>query len=130
VLKTLIEETRQELDSLMPKDFVTRYSLERLKHFPRYLEALRLRIERGAYNPAKDRSKADQVSPFIQALKNLRSKIPSDSPSEQKAAIEEFRWMVEEFKVSLFAPEIKTAHSISVKRLLVKLKELQASISD
>jgi ATP-dependent helicase HrpA len=114
----------------MPRDFLTRYSLERLEQIPRYMEALRLRIERGAYNPTKDKSKADQVSPFIQALKNLRNKTPADSPSEQKAAVEEFRWMVEEFKVSLFAPEIKTAHPISAKRLLAKLKELQTSISD
>jgi ATP-dependent helicase HrpA len=129
-LKTLVEDTRQDLDDLVPRDFLTRYSLERLEQISRYLEALRLRIERGAYNPAKDRSKADQVAPFIQALKNLRSKTPADSPSEQKAAVEEFRWMVEEFKVSLFAPEIKTAHPISAKRLLAKLKELQAAISD
>jgi ATP-dependent helicase HrpA len=128
--KAFVEDIKHELDNLMPKDFLTRYSLERLEQIPRYLEALRLRIERGAYNPAKDRSKADQVWPFVQALKNLRGKIPSDSPSEQKAAVEEFRWMVEEFKVSLFAPEVKTAHPISAKRLLAKLKELQVSIFD
>jgi len=128
-VKSLIDEARQELDDLMPRDFLTRYSLERLKHIPRYLEALRLRIERGAYNPAKDRSKAEQVSPFIQSLKILRDRLPADSSLEQKTAVEEFRWMVEEFKVSLFAPEIKTAHPISAKRLLVKLKALQVSNS-
>ncbi len=129
-VKSLIDEAKQELDDLMPRDFLTRYSLERFKHIPRYLEALRLRVERGAYNPSKDRSKAEQVSPFIKALKTLRNKLPADSSMEKKAAVEEFRWMVEEFKVSLFAPEIKTAHPISAKRLLVKLKALQVSNSD
>lgn len=129
-LQTLVGEAKQDLDDLMPRDFLARYSLERLKHIPRYLEALRLRIERGAYNPAKDRSKVDQVSPFVKALQSLSDKIPADLSLETSAAIEQFRWMVEEFKVSLFAPELKTAYPVSTKRLLVKLKELQASISD
>jgi ATP-dependent helicase HrpA len=129
-VKSLIDEARQELDDLMPRDFLTRYPLERLKHIPRYLEALRLRIERGAYNPAKDRSKAEQVSPFVKALQSLKDKIPADSSLEKRSEVEEFHWMVEEFKVSLFAPEVKTAYPISAKRLLVKLKKLQASISD
>ncbi|MDH4220377.1 MAG: DUF3418 domain-containing protein, partial [Candidatus Aminicenantes bacterium] len=128
-VKSIIEEARQELDDLMPGDFLTRYSLERLKHIPRYMEALRLRVERGAYNPAKDRSKVEQVSPFVQALKTLRDKLPAGPSLERRDAVEEFRWMVEEFKVSLFAPEIKTAHPISAKRLLVKLKALQVSNS-
>jgi ATP-dependent helicase HrpA len=129
-LQSLIQDAKQALDDLMPRDFLTRYSLERLDQIPRYLEALRLRIERGEYNPAKDKSKADRVSPFVKALQTLENKIPAESSLEKRAAVEEFHWMVEEFKVSLFAPEVKTAHPISAKRLLTKLKELQSSISD
>jgi len=124
-VKNLIHEARQALDDLVPRDFLEIYSLERLRSIPRYLEALRLRVERGMYNPAKDRSKAEQASQFVRAFKKLQEETAASSSSERKAAVEEFRWMLEELKVSLFAPELKTAHPISFKRLLLKLKTLQ-----
>jgi ATP-dependent helicase HrpA len=123
-VKTLIEEARQDLDVLVPKDFLTKYSLDRLKHIPRYLEALCLRVERARINLLKDKAKAEQVFRFIQALKDLGEEVTADTSFEKKTEIEEFRWMVEEFKVSLFAPEIKTAHPVSAKRLLLKLKKI------
>ncbi|MBN1224792.1 MAG: DUF3418 domain-containing protein, partial [Candidatus Aminicenantes bacterium] len=128
-VKRLIGEAKYELDDLVPKDFPERYALERLKHMPRYLEALSLRIERGAYNPVKDSAKARQVAPFVKALDALQGDTADGSDSrisiERRIAVDEFRWMIEEFKVSLFAPELKTAYPISPKRLLAKLKELK-----
>lgn len=123
-IKSLIEEVRQDLGNLVPKDFLTEYSLDRLKHIPRYLEAFRLRVERARHNPAKDRAKAEQASRFIQALKNLDEEVAAGTSFEKKDEVEEYRWMVEEFKVSLFAPEIKTSHPVSAKRLLIKLKKI------
>jgi ATP-dependent helicase HrpA len=125
-IKSLIEETKKDLENLVPKDFLTQYSLERLKHIPRYLEALRLRVERARHDPAKDRAKAGQISRFIQALENLDKEVHANTSLEKRAEIEEYRWMVEEFKVSLYAPELKTAHPISAKRLLIKLKAIQS----
>ena len=46
---------------------------------------------------------------FVQALDRLASALEPAAPPEMRRAVEEFRWMVEEFKVSLFAPELKTA---------------------
>ena len=126
-IKSLIEETKQDLENLVPKDLLSIYSLERLKHIPRYLEALLLRVERGRHDPAKDRAKAEQASRFIKALKNLGEEVTADTSSEKKTEIEKYRWMVEEFKVSIFAPELKTAHPISAKRLLNKLNAIQKS---
>ena len=47
---------------------------------------------------------------------------------QKKKAIEELKWMIEEYKVSLFAQEIKTAFPISVKRLEKKLQEIERMI--
>jgi len=124
-IKSLIGEIRQDLDSLVPKDFLMHYSLERLKNIPRYLEAMRLRVERAKHDPAKDQAKAEQALRFVQTLKSLGEDTAADDSLEKKAGIEEYRWMVEEFKVSLFAPELKTAYPISAKRLLKKLKAIQ-----
>ena len=124
-IKNLIAETKQDLESLVPHNFIKRYSLERFKHIPRYLEALRLRVERARHDPAKDRAKAEQASRFIQALESIDEEAVDDTSLVKKTEIEEFRWMVEEFKVSLFAPELKTAYPISAKRLAIKLKAIQ-----
>jgi ATP-dependent helicase HrpA len=95
-----------------------------------------MRLARGKVDYEKDRKKAEQVRPFIDALKRIehddfaekgrsRQKAPEASP-ERRKLIDEYRWMVEEFKVSLFAPELKTAFPISPKRLAVKIREIEA----
>ncbi len=66
-------------------------------------------------NPAKDRERARQLAPYLDALKELQAQ-PAKSPAAQHQ-IEAFRWMVEEFKVSLFAQEVGTAVPVSPKRL-------------
>jgi ATP-dependent helicase HrpA len=85
----------------------------------------RVRVERSRYDPAKDRAKAEQVIPFTRALQSIKKESDREPSQERKAEIDEFQWMVEEFKVSMFAPELKTAFPISAKRLLAKLKILQ-----
>jgi len=128
-VKKLIEEVKHGLVDLLPKNFLGKYTRERFEHIPRYLDALRLRLERGAYDLVKDSSKAEQAAPFVKALKTLEEGAAESASFllsiEKRAAVDEFRWMVEEFKVSLFAPELKTAFSISAKRLLIKLKEIK-----
>ena len=95
-----------------------------------------MRLARGKVDYEKDRKKAEQVRPFVDALKRIehedlaekgrsRQKAPAASP-ERRKLIDEYRWMVEEFKVSLFAPELKTAFPISPKRLAVKIREIEA----
>jgi ATP-dependent helicase HrpA len=124
-IKGLIAETKRDLEMLAPRDFLKRYSLARLRHVPRYLEAMRLRLERARHDPVKDKTKSEQTSRFVQALENLLIGITEETSMEKKKEIEVFRWMLEEFKVSLFAPELKTAYPISPKRLAIKLKAIR-----
>jgi ATP-dependent helicase HrpA len=124
-LTALSVEAKEDLEGIVPGNFLEVYSLDRLIQLPRHLDALQVRLERGRVDPGKDRKKTEQVRPFAEALLHLREDISPEASRKKKAAIEEFRWMVEEFKVSLFAPEIKTAFPISPKRLAVKLKEIE-----
>jgi ATP-dependent helicase HrpA len=105
----------EELASLVPARFLERIAYDRLVHLPRYLKALLIRVERAALNPVKDRERVRQLVPYQDALKKLRAQ-PTTSPEAQRQ-IEAFRWMVEEFKVSLFAQEVGTAVPVSPKRL-------------
>ncbi len=104
-----------ELEILLPKHFLRVIPFERLQHMPRYLKAVLIRAERAVLNPAKDQDRARQLGPHQEALRKLSVAEP---PSREFTKhIEEFRWMIEEFKVSLFAQELGTACPVSSKRL-------------
>lgn len=105
----------KELDELLPRRFLSIIPHGRLRELPRYLRALQTRVERAQMNPAKDRERARVVAPYVEALRRLRG-APSRDPLEQERA-GEFRWWVEEFKVSVFAQELGTAFPVSAKRL-------------
>ena len=104
----------EDLDALLPPRFLATTSFAQLAHLPRYLKALLIRIERAALNPVKDQERARQLAPYLEALKNFAATLP---PPSTRPQLEEFRWMVEEFKVSLFAQELGTAFSVSARRL-------------
>lgn len=116
---------RRELDSLVPDHFLLSYPSERLVHLPRYIRALYVRAERGSNDPDKDRSKMAEAEKAIKALEDASTGLPPGVSRQKKEALDEFRWMVEEFKVSLFAQELKTPFPVSLKRLEEKRKEIQ-----
>jgi ATP-dependent helicase HrpA len=115
---------RAELERLVPADFPVRVGIDRLSHLARYVEALGLRAERAKNDPEKDKHKAAQAEVYVQALAKVRKELDPDASPEKRQAVEDFRWMVEEFKVSLFAPELKTAVPVSPQRLTRRLKEI------
>ncbi len=125
-LAAILTEIRDGVERLVPQDFLAVYPIARLGALARYLEACRLRADRAQHGLDKDRKKADQAAVFVRALDRRQSGLgPAPAPEIRQAA-EEFRWMVEEFKVALFAPELKTAFPVSPKRLAEKLKEIES----
>jgi ATP-dependent helicase HrpA len=112
---------RQDLDLLLPKSFLRSIPFSQLQHIPRYLKAMQMRAERSALNPAKDAERARLVASYAEAMKTLAAK-PMRTSREQKWRME-FRWLVEEFKVSCFAQELGTACPISARRLDDFLKQ-------
>jgi ATP-dependent helicase HrpA len=119
-------EIRLDLDRLVPKNFLEIYRLDRLIHLPRYIEAMELRATRAKNDPKKDRTKAAQVESFSTALLKMEQSVFPKASPEKKQAFEEFRWMIEEFKVSLFAPELRTAYPVSAQRLIKEYKLLSS----
>jgi len=112
----------KELAALLPANFLQVIPFEQLAHVPRYLKAVQIRAERAAVNPVKDGERARQVAPYQEALRQTSAR-PTASP-EHAARLEEFRWMIEEFKVSLFAQELGTAFPVSAKRLDQQLERI------
>jgi ATP-dependent helicase HrpA len=107
---------RGDLEALLPPEFLTTVPFEHLKHLPRYLKAMLVRAERADNNPARDKQCAQQLEPYLLLLRRDKSGIPND-----------FRWMLEEFRVSLFAQELGTAYPISAARLDKAWAQLSAS---
>jgi len=108
---------RQELQKLVPRDFMKLYTFERLNDLPRYIKALKIRAERGVNNFSKDKEKEAAVIRLLDLSEKMRRDSYPPSSEEKNKAIDEFRWMLEEFKVSLFAQELKTRFPVSLKRL-------------
>jgi len=125
-LVTLVEEARLELDRLVPANFLDLHPLETLKELPRYVSSLWVRVQRGKNDAEKDRKKAEEVQPFAQALAKLEKETAKAAPDFRRA-VEELRGMLEEFRVAVFAPELKTAYPVSAKRLAAKIKEINES---
>jgi ATP-dependent helicase HrpA len=113
----------EELAALMPPAFLDGVEFETLRHLPRYLKALTLRAERAANNPVKDAERAKAVAPYQAALARLRATPPPIPDAARR--VEGFRWLLEEFKVSLFAQELGTAVPVSPKRLDESLQSLR-----
>jgi len=122
--RNFIIQLRREMEELLPLDFLLHFDAERLKHTPRYLKALKIRAERGLLNHEKDRRRRQELLPFVSRLKELSEKLPPFASDEKKQALEDLSLMIEEFKVSLFAQELKTAFPISARRLEEKLSEI------
>ncbi|MCB2171060.1 MAG: DUF3418 domain-containing protein, partial [Deltaproteobacteria bacterium] len=124
----LCARLRKELDALVPRDFLERYDPDRLIHLPRYLKAMEMRAERGSYDMEKEQKKSAAIAPFTEALRRNIQELSSRWTAEKRETLEAFFWMVEEFKVSLFAQELKTPFPVSEKRLEKKLRELERMI--
>ena len=112
-----IPEIKQHLQHLVYENFVREVSLTQLKHLPRYLKAIQLRLTRLAHDPNKDARKAEPIIPLWQDYWQRHS--------EENSELIEFRWMLEELRVSLFAPELKTAYPVSVQRLQKEWKKVK-----
>ena len=112
------DDLREQLLHLLEPGFLRELPNARLAHFPRYLKAMRLRAERLRQDPAKDQQRMLQVLPYWREyLKHRAAGAAAD-------ALAELRWLIEEWRVSLFAQELKTAEPVSAKRLARALEAL------
>jgi len=110
------DDLREQLESLLTAGFLRELPTSRLAHYPRYLKAMRLRAERLRQDPAKDQQRMLQVLPFWRDYLKHRA--------AGTGGLDELRWLIEEWRVSLFAQELKTAEPVSAKRLTRALEAL------
>ncbi len=113
--KEAAADLRAQLEALVYPGFVAQTPPERLRHLPRYLKAMEIRLERIGKYPERDQS-------LMRGMATLLGQWQARAKREAQAGgvsagMENFRWRLEELRVSLFAQQLKTPEPVSVKRL-------------
>jgi ATP-dependent helicase HrpA len=103
----------QQLQRLMPKNFMAATPWLQLQHCARYLKAVTLRLDKYRADPARDALRMAEIKPQEQRYWRL----VVERKGAQDARMLEFRWLLEELRVSFFAQELRTPQPVSIKRL-------------
>jgi len=123
-----LSDLKNDLSRLVPRNFVGLYDSERLSHIVRYINGMQIRAERAVVNFEKDRTKEKTVSVYTSKLNTLIGDLSPDASQEKRDALEAFFWLLEEFKISLFAQELKTATRVSEKKLKDTIKVIERMV--
>ena len=108
-------DIRTQLAALVYAGFLSRTPWDKLAHLPRYLSAMRLRLEKYGSNAERDERHMAAVERLWKMHQERQEKHRKAGVHDPQLA--EFRWLIEELRVSLFAQELKTPMPVSVKRL-------------
>jgi ATP-dependent helicase HrpA len=112
------EDVNQQCARLLQPGFLARTPWARLQHLPRYLKAAALRLDKLRADPARDVQRAAELAPLEQAYRReLASRAKLGGAASAAVELEQFGWLLEELRVSLFAQELKTPVPVSPKRL-------------
>nr|WP_259374709.1 ATP-dependent RNA helicase HrpA [Roseateles aquatilis] len=111
--KEVVDDLQAQLQRLMPKRFVLQTPWSQLQHFPRYLKGITLRLDKLRADAARDAKLLAELRPLEQRW----SRRVAELKGTPDARIDDFRWQLEELRVSLFAQELRTPQPVSVKRL-------------
>jgi ATP-dependent helicase HrpA len=106
-------DAAQQLARLMPKRFLALSPWGPLQHFARYQKAITARLDKYRADPARDATRLAELRPLEQRYWRL----VAERKGVMDERMQEFRWLLEELRVSFFAQELKTPQPVSVKRL-------------
>ena len=111
--KEVADDITQQLQRLVPRRFLLETDWAALQQFVRYLKAVTLRLDKLRADPARDAARLAELRPVEQRYLRRLAEIKG----AQHARLDEYRWLLEELRVSLFAQELRTPQPVSVKRL-------------
>ena len=111
--KAVVEDIRHQLEGLFFKHFLLTIGYAHLVHYPRYLNAILQRLDKWQDDRIKDAEKMRDVGRFV----TMYERELSSRKGVTDARLQDFRWLIEELRVSLFAQKLRTPMPVSVKRL-------------
>jgi ATP-dependent helicase HrpA len=120
--KEVADDIAAQLQRLVPKGFLQATPWLQLQHLPRYLKAIVLRLDKQRTDPTRDTQRLAELRPLEQRwLRRL-----SELKGATDARLDEYRWLLEELRVSLFAQELRTPQPVSAKRLMKAWEQIEA----
>jgi ATP-dependent helicase HrpA len=120
--KDVQEDIQGQLQRLVSKHFVVATPYVQLQHFSRYLKGIVMRLDKLRADPARDAQRLAELRPMEQRHWRRLAELKGQSD----ARTEDFRWQLEELRISLFAQELRTPQPVSVKRLEKVWQQLTA----
>ena len=111
--KEVAEDVAAQLGRLVPKRFLMTTPWAQLAHLPRYLKGVAMRLDKLRSDPARDAQRLAELRPAEQRYWRL----VAERKGVADARLAEYRWLLEELRVSLFAQELRTPQPVSLKRL-------------
>jgi len=114
-----VKDIQQQLAALVYSGFLIDTPFEWLQHLPRYLRAVEQRVEKLQQMPAADKERMTKLKPFLVIYQQKRERKEKVHP-----ALVQLRWMLEEYRVSVFAQGLKTSQPVSPKRLEEMISQL------
>jgi ATP-dependent helicase HrpA len=111
--KDVADDITAQLQRLMPKRFLHGVPYAQLQHYPRYLKAIVLRLDKQRADALRDAQRLAELRPLEQRyVRRL-----AEQKGVADARLDEYRWLLEELRVSFFAQELRTPQPVSAKRL-------------
>jgi ATP-dependent helicase HrpA len=118
-----VTDINAQLAALLPADFIESTPHPWLGHLPRYLKAIVRRLGRLPAEARRDEELAARIRPFIAALRGLQT---GSHGVGGRSELTTLRWMIEEFRVSLYAQDLRAAMRVSEQRLTEQLERAKA----
>ena len=110
-----IADIRQQLQQLFPPHWLQRIPFVQLQNYPRYLDAILLRLNRLQGNVERDRQHVAELRHLWQQYLQRKTKHEKEGVLDE--ALQNWRWALEEYRISIFAQGMKTAYPVSMQRL-------------
>ncbi len=123
-----IEQRREDLKELVPDNFLEKYPSHRIRQLPRYMKLIRLRAEKGNLDPVKDRERENTYLRYWNRYQKIVKELPEWISPSRKEGVEDLWWYLQEYKIYLFAQEMKTREKVSTERVEKRLDKLQAML--
>ena len=123
-----IEARRQDLEKLIPRDFVDLYPSDKLGELIRYMKLVRIRAEKGILDPVKDSERDARFLRYWNRYQKTIKELPEWISPERRAEVDALWWYFQEFKIFLFAQEMKTKEKVSDERVEKRVENLQVML--
>lgn len=111
--KAVQEDIQAQLGKLLNKKFILETPWAQLQHIPRYLKAINMRLEKYGKDQARDERHMNE----LRLLEQRYYRRIAEQQGKESGSLRDYRWMLEELRVGLFAQELKTPYPVSIKRL-------------